>query len=91
MISARFVASPVTHSFKVNDVLMQVIGPCNVTQYLVEEVISSSKIRVFLYLSDGSLSSNSRCFEDKELKYLIKNTLATNLLDSLYQETLISA
>lgn len=89
--SPRFVSSPFKHSFHVDDVLMQVIGPCNVTQYLVEEVISDSKIKVLVFLPDGSFSPNPRFFEGNDLKWLSKNELATKLFAHYSQENQMSA
>ncbi|MNR42000.1 hypothetical protein D3C85_1604680 [compost metagenome] len=89
--TTRFVASAFKHTFCENDVLMQVIGPCNVTQYLVDQVISDTKIRVLLCLKDGSFSETPRYFEGNELKFLIKNELATKLLSLHYQDGKVSA
>jgi hypothetical protein len=80
MNSARFTRTVFTHSFTENDVIIQVISPGRITQFLVDEVISPSKLRVLLYDQNGELTARPRIIQDNELINFCKDEVASLLL-----------
>lgn len=72
-----------SHSFSEGEYLIKVTGTNQVTSYIVEELISSEKIRVRVVNSDLTYSNVTQIISGKELELFSSNHVANELAKSI--------
>lgn len=72
-----------THDFLSGEYLLKVIDTNQLANFIVEEVISSKKVRIRSILIDGTYSQNCEVISGSELKKYIKNRTANELAKEL--------